>query len=380
MASNPDSWREEHARRGSVAKLNPQALPIELFHDIKPELNQRWAVKGLIPANGSTTIFGLPGSGKSFLALDVDLHRAAGTDWFGRRVTKSRVVYLGAEGQGGLRLRIDAWRKHHERWGNDVAFALIPAAVDLLDPTADMARVRDALDVLAQTWGGVDELTVDTLAATFGAGDENGSDMAAYVGNIAKLCDPYNCGRTIITHSPLAADAKRPRGHGSLWGSMDTVLHVTGDRDAPARRVHVLKQKDADPGADILFGLKQVEIGTDDNGDVVTSCVVEPSELDALTVKAGRRMSAKERIAYQQLERVLIESDRLPPAQIPEKVCNRYKVGKIATMSAWRAAAMSALLTPDIEPDSARKTFNRVRESLQASEIIGTWEEWVWLS
>lgn len=71
------------------------------------------------------------------------------------------------------------------------------------------------------------------------------------------------------------------------------------DRDAPARRVHVLKQKDADPGSHILFTLKPVDIGADDNGDLVTSRVVEPSELDALTVKAGRKMSTKEKIAYQ---------------------------------------------------------------------------------
>lgn len=366
---------EEPLKRADPTRRLP--LPVELFAEIRPQLSGRYLIKGLLRASSSMTLFGLPGTAKSFLAVSMGLHIAASRDWFGRKVTGGGVAYIGAEGQAGLRARVEAAKLAHGF--NDLPFALIPTAVDLLDPAADMEKLRKVLDYLEQLWGGFALLIIDTLAATFGGGDENGSDMAAYVANVERLCAPYGCARIIVAHAPLNTDAKRPRGHGSLWGSMDTVLHVTGDRDAPARRVHVLKQKDDDPGPDILFNLVQVEIGTDEDGDPVTSCVIEESDVEPTTVRAGRRLSPKERIVFQALERAVVAKGMFPPAIIPENVCNRARTGKVASLSEWRSEALSALSTSDTKPDTARRNFDRARDSLQASEIIAVWEDWAWL-
>jgi hypothetical protein len=370
-----DQSADEHPRGEGVTSL---PLPVELFGSIRPQFSQRYLLKGLLMASTTIVVFGLPGCGKSFLCLDWGLRIAAVREWFGQRVAGGGVVYIGAEGQAGLRLRVEAWKREVGE-DREIPFALIPTAVDLLDPEADIAKLEIVLRFLSNLWGGIALITVDTLAASFGAGDENGPDMAAYVGNIARLCLPYDCARMIVTHAPLAVDAKRPRGHSSLWGAADTVLHISGDRGAPARRIHVLKQKDMDPGPDILFTLKSVEIGTDEDGEPVTSCVVQESDMDPSEVRGGRKLSPKEKIAVSQLGRMLEEEGRLPPGDIPDKVLNRARTGKVVEMSAWRSAAISALCTPDIQPDSARTTFNRVKEKLQASDIIGIWEDWAWL-
>jgi hypothetical protein len=279
-----------------------------------------------------------------------------------------------------LRARVEAWRlTHGDKFAEYCAFALVPVAVDLLDPTVDMAKVRAVLDQLASEWAGIALLVIDTLAATFGGGDENGSDMAAYVSNVERLCAPYGCARIIVAHAPLNADAKRPRGHGSLWGAADTVLHIIGDRDAPARRIHVLKQKDDDPGLDILFKLKQVVIGTDEDGDPVTSCVIEESELDTLAAP-GRRLSGNERIVVTALERALSAKGIFPPQIIPDSVLNRARTAKAVSVSEWLSEALPALSKPDTNPDTPRRTFDRARTKLQASETIGIWKEWAWLN
>jgi hypothetical protein len=353
------------------------ALPVERFGEIRPQLAGRYLIKGLLSAGATSVIFGLPGSAKTFVALDVGLHIADGREWFGRRTTKGGVVYLGAEGQGGLRARVEAWRLTYEAEG--IPFALIPVPVDLLDPAADMAKVSAVLDQLAAEWGGLALLVIDTLAATFGGGDENGSDMAAYVSSVDRLCAPYGCAKAIVAHAPLNADAKRPRGHGSLWGTADTVLHIIGDRDAPARRIHVLKQKDGDPGDDILFKLKQVEIGIDEDGDPVTSCVIEESDLDTLA-PVGRRLSASEKIVVAALERALAAKGVFPPDEIPDSVINRGRTAKAVNLSEWLSEALSALHSPDKHPDTARRTFDRARSSLQSKEICGIWEDWAWLN
>lgn len=363
---------------GGEAQKPDFSLPVEFYGEVRPSLQRRYHIKGFLPSNSTAVVFGFPGSGKSFLTLDALLHVAAGMEWHERKVQKGGVAYVAAEGQAGFRLRIEAWRRAHDVTSN-IPFALIPASVDLLDPDADLSRLGSVLQELAALWGGVAVLAIDTLSATFGGGDENGSDMAAYVSNIARLCAPYGCSSVIVHHQPLNAEAKRPRGHGSLWGAADTVLHVTGDHEAAARRVHVLKQKDADPGPDILFTLNQVELGIDDDGDVVTSCIVEAADLTNIVSVKGRRLAAKEKISVRELERVIAEKGIFPPSAIPDKVLNRARTGKVVAVSEWRSAALSALQSPDTKPDTARRSFERVRDALQAAEIVGIWEDFAWL-
>lgn len=355
------------------------AIPFELFDNIKPEFNSRWLVRELFGAGSTGVVFGSPGCGKSFLSLDIGLHIATGRTWFGRRTEPGGVVYIAGEGQAGLRLRVEAWRRTY-RPAVGVPFALIPAAVDLLDPTADLANLSEVLANLARRWEGISLLVVDTLASTFGGGDENGPDMAAYVGNISRICAPHGCMRLIVHHSPVSSEAKRPRGHGSLLGAADTVLHVTGDRDAAVRKLHVLKQKDSDPGNDIYFNLRSLEIGTDHEGTPVTSCILEAAEGKGGTEgERGRRLSDKQRIVLNSLERTLVESGFPPPKEIPGSICDRKQIKKVANLSMWRAAATSALHTPDTKPDTARKAFDRAREALQAAGNCQIWEDFAWL-
>ena len=360
--------------------MRPRAkLPVEYFADIKASLDGSYLIKGLIPTDSNVVTFGYPGSGKTFVTTDMALSIAAGLEWHGHKVRQGGVVYIAAEGQAGFRRRIDAWRQEHDITG-DIQFASIPVAVDMLNPSDELNALTETIADIANRWGGLAAIAVDTLSATFGGGDENGPDMAAYVGNVARLAAPYRATRAIVHHQPLNGDAKRPRGHGSLWGSADVALHVIGDREAPARRVHVLKQKDSDPGPDILFRLKQVELGTDQDGDPVTSCIVEPVELEVAAATArGRKLTPKEKIVLDQLNRMLVESGQFPPSDIPDSVLNRARTVKVVRVSEWRPAALSALQSPDVQPDTVRSSFERVRNSLQASKNIGVWEEWAWL-
>ncbi len=70
-----------------------------------------WLVKDLLIDGGLSTVFGGPGTSKTFLALDLALHIAHGREWFGRKVTQGGVVYVTGEGSTGFRQRMKAWRQ-----------------------------------------------------------------------------------------------------------------------------------------------------------------------------------------------------------------------------------------------------------------------------
>jgi hypothetical protein len=87
------------------------------------------------------------GCGKTFLALDLSLHVAAGLDWFGRRVNQGAVIYIAAEAGRGIINRVAAFKRAH---GCDddaaVPFAAVTSAVDLCHAEAgdEVTGIRTA--------------------------------------------------------------------------------------------------------------------------------------------------------------------------------------------------------------------------------------------
>ena len=189
---------------GEIKSDGPRAkLPVEYFADIKASLDGSYLIKGLIPTDSNVVTFGYPGSGKTFVTTDMALSIAAGLEWHGHKVRQGGVVYIAAEGQAGFRRRIDAWRQEHDITG-DIQFASIPVAVDMLNPSDELNALTETIADIANRWGGLAAIAVDTLSATFGGGDENGPDMAAYVGNVARLAAPYRATRAATTPNGTA--------------------------------------------------------------------------------------------------------------------------------------------------------------------------------
>jgi RecA-family ATPase len=83
--------QDEH--RPSKLDAPSRALTIEWWADIEPHQSARWLVDRLIPYRGLITLVGDPGSGKSFLALSLAAHVAAGRPWFGRSASAGSVIY-----------------------------------------------------------------------------------------------------------------------------------------------------------------------------------------------------------------------------------------------------------------------------------------------
>lgn len=360
------------------AKAQPDEsalLPFEWFDEIDAQLEGNWLVEDLIPSNGLCLVYGHPGCGKSFFALDMAMHIARGQSWRDRDVKQGLVVYVGAEGQRGLRQRVAAYRMHHGI--KEMPFVLIPVEVDMLRADGDLSKVLKTIEAVAERYNlPVAMVVFDTLSRTFGGGDEVGSDMVAYINNVGRVQAAFQCTSMVIHHRPKDSANETPRGHGSLWGACDTIILVE-DKGGP-KQAKVTKQKDADPAAPVLFELKVVELGEDEKGRPVTSCVVTGSSSVVVPDKKSDSLSDGQKIAFEQLCKALSQTGSVHGHDVPEKALPFGFDTRVCRVSEWQSRTTSALAGPDRSPDTLDRTFRRYRDRLQALGIIGIHGDFTW--
>ncbi|UIJ43781.1 AAA family ATPase [Sphingomonas cannabina] len=352
-------------------------LPLVWFDDNQPYLSGNWLIKNVVPAEAFVTIIGHPGCGKSFLALDIALHIASGRQWQDRKVKQGLVLYLAAEGQRGQQNRVEAWRRHNEVDG--LPFALIPVAINLRDAKADLPKLIATIEAAVAMAGlPLAALVVDTLNRTFGGGDENGVDMSAYVDNVGKIQSHFDCTALVVHHIPKNAETISERGHGSLRGAIETSLLVQADAESGVRTLICKKQKDAEDGWKLQFRLKVVELGEDEDGDPVTSCVVVPATDEIAAQRSrGPSLSPTQRQVYNELLAALEAAPVSVPRDIPEDQIDRMKVGKVVSKSTWRDRWL-AIGGSDMESETAARTFRRAITELQNKGLVGVWNDHAW--
>jgi hypothetical protein len=356
------------------------ALPIEWAEEIEASLDSLWLIKKTLPQEGLALIYGHPGSGKSFLAIDLAMHVALGWEWNGLKTNEGVVVYVAAEGQRGLKNRIVAFRRHHEIEG-PIPLAVIAAPIDLHDPLADRRKLAAAVRTAAERYGKRPALiVVDTISKTLGAGKENTDDLAVYVANCGALAAEFGCCVLPVHHRPKDAESTEPRGHSSLKGGMDTVILVETGKP---KRARITKQKDDEERHLIYFNLLPVTLGYDGDGDPVSSCVVEIST-DAEVIPTNQalqkiaKLAPNYRIVWNELGKAVEAEGVAPPTDLPEGTLGHF-VAKVVDLDAFSDRAISALRTgSDISTDSAGRTFRRAREKLQSLELIGVFDRWAW--
>ncbi len=369
--------------RLAAAEIIPPStsdLPIEWGEEIEPSLDSLWLVKKTLPQQGIALIYGHPGSGKSFLAIDIAMHVALGWDWNGAKTRRGSVVYVAAEGQRGLRNRIAAFKRHHDLAG-PLPLAMIPTPIDLHDPTADRAALSRAVRKASERYNQPPALIIlDTISKTLGAGKENTDDLAVYVANCGVLAAEFGCCIMPVHHRPKDSESTEPRGHGSLKGGVDTVILVEAGKP---KRARITKQKDDEERELLLFDLHSIHLGDDEEGDSVTSCIIEAVSADSVvpTNPALRKVASlapNYRIVWNEIGLVLEREGITPPAAIPPDRLGKF-VAKVADLRTVSDSAISALRTgTDTQPDSARRTFDRALRKLQSLEVVTVFDDWVW--
>jgi len=237
-------------RRRNETRRTFRTLSVEELESLPPP---KWLLPGILP-EGQTWLYGEPGSGKTFLALD----------WAATVASSGlNVVYFVGEGVTGFARRVHAWRKAHGK--NLSTFYAVPQAPHLLD--------REAVATLAQT---VSELSpalvvIDTFARASVGGDENSAkDVGLAIDALDYLWREYQASSLVIHHSNKYGGSER--GSSAIRGAADATWEVKpgidGDRTIGGQ-AFCRKMKDAEPPPPMLFRI----LGVSD------SAIVNPSAI-----------------------------------------------------------------------------------------------------
>lgn len=225
-----------------------------------------WLIQQYLEAGTTGQMFGPSGVGKSFLTLDMGLSVATGKDWNGKPVQQGVVVNFVGEGHTGVLRRVRAWSQHYEIHNLDL-FRLSRLTVDLYaDEQAVIAEIREAEQ---QTGHPCRMILIDTLARHID-GDENSTkDMMAFIKRVDRIRAEFPGSVAMIIHHTGNSEADRARGSSSQKAAYDFEMSANnGNLKFP-------KMKDAPEPAPISFSLHQVELGADEGGNKITSCVVK---------------------------------------------------------------------------------------------------------
>ena len=242
-----------------------------------------WLLRGMLERDTFALVFGDPGTGKSFLAIDWACRVATGTPWRGHGVTAGPVVYVAGEGQQGFGRRIRAWSEHHGV-NLDGAPLFVAPAVAIPEPTqlGELAVAIDAGDPPAL-------IVLDTLARTFGGGDENSTqDMSRFVSACDALRRRFGC-TILVVHHTGHADKSRARGAIALKAALDAEYRLSDNENGLL--LTATKMKDAETPPPLGLELVSVDLPGlfDDYGNPVTSAAVEVIDADTGAIESAAK-------------------------------------------------------------------------------------------
>lgn len=279
--------------------------------DVEPTLDTNDFVQGLLSDGTMSVIYGESNCGKTFFASDLAFHIVQGKNWNGKRVEKGNVLYVSLEGAHGLKNRVAAYKKENNV--NLDGFLIMPCQVDFLSQEKVENDVEQLIELI---WSANKELdnnirliVIDTLARAIGGGDENSGQS---MGELVKRADAirgHTKAHICFIHHSGKDKARGARGHSSLRAAVDTEVEISRTEGADFSTIKIPKQRDMERGEDTQFKLKRVVLGINRYNEEISSCVVEPYNLqiDAEERLKTKQVNGKTKAAFDALKEAIAE-------------------------------------------------------------------------
>jgi AAA domain len=280
---------QERKDKNSSGAKTQSAFGLKWHGEENPDDKRRWLVKHLLPEIGAGLISGQWGTAKTFVAIDLSVCVMTGNRFAGRLIKrKGGVLFIAAEGAVEIPIRLcglveTKFPGHKSKlpfaWAESCPMLLATGAIDQLariaTEAANYMKVEFGVDLVL--------IIIDTMSAAAGFKDENSSaegqvvmnilnELSRRTGAFAMACDHF--GKVIETGT---------RGTSAKEASADAIIACLGDKtlagNATNLRIAVRKVRGGTTGAETSFRLRTVDMGVDEDGEPITTCVVEWSQV-----------------------------------------------------------------------------------------------------
>lgn len=284
---------------------------LETLADCEAEEDGAYIVKGALTPGSVNCVYGPPNSGKSVFASHLAMCVAQGREFFGRKVTATRTLYIASENPRSIRRRLRALRQQH---GDTPDLLLIGATPDLFNASGD----AEAIMQIVQDEG-IGLVVLDVLADAFPGMDENSNTGMGRVVQVAKMWAATGAA-VILVHHVAKDHGGTPRGHGSLLGALDWGVLVEPDAETGTVSAKWWgggsggKIRDG-AGAAVQFRNEVVPLGKDRDGERITTVVCR--EMTAAEIRAERDAQIKGNPAKVHAEAVRIALSLRAPNAAP---------------------------------------------------------------
>jgi len=319
----------------------------KLINDLQPP---RWLIKAVLEQDCLSVLFGRPGEGKSFLAIDMAASVATGTDWHGKKTTPGAVFYIAGEGQNGLARRFKAWELARGASLENAPLLISSTPIGLDDPESAI-KIKEVVTALADKLKQKPALiVVDTLARNF-SGDENSTkDMNTFVRAMDYLRHDWEASILIVHHTGKDA-SKGARGSSVLKAAIDAEYSATMDENKVIiMQSHKMKETELPPP--LAFRLQRVNLLIkDEDENNLWSCAPVAMTDDYKSPKRGSQGAGKNQtmalhclsLLYREHEKRLEDDEQDPSTAL-------------VTIEEWREKCEHAGMK--------RPRFNEVKKSL----------------
>jgi hypothetical protein len=287
------------------------------------------------------------------------------------------VLYVAAEGEGGMGARLEALKAKLGDPGEGFAMILQPVTIG-----PPHAHLNDL--IAACRLHRADLVIVDTVARTFGTGNEDAAqDMGAFIAAIDRVrsegglspkakpdAPPERLPHIAVVHHGSKDPAgKTPRGSGALLGAVELVVKVTKGADGAASLATVEAAKEEPEGTNLSFRLDVVELPAKSGGQLRRTCLAVGGSEQAGTFSA--RLPAQARRALMYLADVIGRGgNKLPPGDMFPPHADL----RCVPMDLWRDECRVRSLAASDEKRAANSAFRRAAELLIDRGYVATAE------
>ncbi len=246
-----------------------------------------WLIEDFVAEKNTTVIYGMWGTGKSFVVLDMALTASVGGEWLGgRKISRPlRTLFVVAEGASWWGARIEAYERYKGPVNED-NLLWIPEPVALFDPSGRGSTpdgVVELEEIIADF--NPDILVFDTwvrCTGAFGMDENSAGDTARVMRELDRMREQYGLSVVIVHHPKKDGGA---RGSGNLLASVERVIKVDAAESAARYKIKIEDEKGnhTTPFEEFYLKFESVAIDVDHEGEAITSAVVVPTTHESIT-------------------------------------------------------------------------------------------------